>query len=166
MRQLLLTALGAAGSLLMDLPALAQLSNTTSTFSGQIAASCSINLPENISLGFQPNNSLTISRDIEVTANFQIQLSIDQLTVVNEPQPEGQTIRATVSIWQVSGNMITLTQASKTESSGVQSFFVPANDPTNLNLAASVTTASMDEFDKYLLPDGRYTYRTTISCLQ
>ena len=166
MRQLLLTALGAAGSLLMDLPALAQLSNTTSTFSGQIAASCSINLPENISLGFQPNNSLTISRDIEVTANFQIQLSIDQLTVVNEPQPEGQTIRATVSIWQVSGNMITLTQASKTESSGVQSFFVPANDPTNLNLTASVTTASMDEFDKYLLPDGRYTYRTTISCLQ
>jgi len=38
MRQLLLAALGVSGSLLLDLSALAQLSNTTSTFSGQIAA--------------------------------------------------------------------------------------------------------------------------------
>ena len=39
-RQLLLAALGATGSLLIDLTALAQLSSDTSTFSGVIAAMC------------------------------------------------------------------------------------------------------------------------------
>ena len=35
MQQLLLAALGAAGSLLLDLPALAQLTNDVSTFNGR-----------------------------------------------------------------------------------------------------------------------------------
>ena len=132
-----------------------------------MAATCSINLPENISLGFQPNNSLRISRDIEVTANFSNpRLSIDQLTVVNEPQAEGQIIRATISISQAAGIMLLLAQASKRETLGSETFDAPANDPTNLSLTASVRTASMDEFNKYLLPDGTYTYRTTITCLQ
>jgi len=54
-RRLLLAALGAAGSLLMELPALAQLSNTTSTFSGQVAATCEFNLPENIEMNYDAN---------------------------------------------------------------------------------------------------------------
>ena len=74
MRELLLAALAAlaaAGSLLMDLLALAQLSNTTSTFSGQVAATCEIaNLPENISLDYNSGlNWLSSWQTFELRTN-------------------------------------------------------------------------------------------------
>ena len=55
MRRLLLAALTSTGSLLKELPALAQLSNTTSTFCGQVTATCEFNLPENIALTYNSN---------------------------------------------------------------------------------------------------------------
>ena len=43
LRQLLLAALGVAGALLLNQPAMTQLASETHTFSGEVASTCSIN---------------------------------------------------------------------------------------------------------------------------
>ena len=168
MRQLLLTALGAAGSLLMGLPALAQLSTDTSTFSGNIAATCSISLPQNISLAYQANNTLFASGSvIQISTNFEgPQIVIDRLTVVEEPPAEqGKTIRAIFNLFEVVGGVVTTAQASKSLGSSSTRFSVQPNNPTDLSHSIYVNTFETDESGNYLLPDGRYAYRATISCL-
>ena len=91
-RELLLAALGAASSLLMGLPALAQISNTTSTFSGEIAASCSMSLGDSIEMTYYANSNQLMKPDymFELNTNSpNIRMSVSRVTVNSEPQPIG-----------------------------------------------------------------------------
>ena len=114
MRRLLLAALTSAGSLLMELPALAQLSNTTSTFSGQVAATCEfLDLRENIVMSVQPRGALRYQHDFFVKANYFFpRLSIEQIEVLEEPPPEGQTIQTAVYVGDSGVIQLTATKAS------------------------------------------------------
>ena len=150
----------------MELPVAAQLSSGTSTFNGNIAATCSISLPQNIPLEYQPSNSLEAAQNIEITANFgSPRLTIDRLTVVEEPPPEGQTIFAEVTAYAVYGNTITQLIASKDQGSLSEVFSVTSNVPFSLPLYAFVFTSEFQN-GRWLLPSGNYSYRTTITCLQ
>lgn len=175
MRQLLLTTLGAAGAMLIDLPSLAQISNTTSTFSGQIAANCSINLPQSIALQYldplgqyaYDRNKLRIFDEFHVTTNFsEIRVSIDSLVVNNEPQPLASAITAKIS---VTDNLSTGSRAIADKSSGSQntSFINTLFDflPMRLYLEFDVETTGKSG-GNYELPPGNYSYTATVSCLQ
>ena len=87
--RLLLTALGSAELLLVNLPASAQLSNDTSTFNGEVAPICSFSLPDSIQLEFRSlRKDLYGSHDFELTTNSSaIRVSVAQLTVNDEPSP-------------------------------------------------------------------------------
>ena len=156
MRRLLLAALGAAGSLLVDLPALAQLSNTTSTFSGQVAAFCSINLPENISLEYKNlDNSLMIpaeSVELQLLSNLsRPRLVIDQLTVLNEPPAIASDVLASFAIWQGSGNSMTYISGTKNAASESKTFNVSPSVQSNLSIGGAVYTANMNNNSQFKL---------------
>ena len=164
MRRLLLAALGAAGSLLIELPALAQLSNTTSTFSGQVAATCSIlRLPENMSYWYEhTDNTLRLRTNFDVTSNLSSsRLTIDRLTVVEEPPPNGQTIRSDITVFADYGNTVVGLTATKDQASLSKPFPVPVT----VVIEGLVDTREW-QIVHSMLPPGRYTYRTTITCLQ
>ena len=161
MRQLLLAALGAAGSLLMDLPALAQLSNATSTFSGQVTAVCELNLPENISLEYQPANWLRGVQNFDLTANISpVTLHVSPAVVVNEPPPYASAITATTFV--IGSDFI---RADKVVE-GSKAFNVNTSSSNTFNLRFEVATSSMAGGSRFELPPGDYSYRVTISCLQ
>ena len=83
----------------MGLPGLAQLSNTTSTFSGQLAAACEFNLPENVLLEYQPANWLLGEDGFDLTANISpVTLHISPAVVINEPLPYASAITASMAI--------------------------------------------------------------------
>ena len=165
MRQLLLAGLGAAGSLLMGLPALAQLSNTTSTFTGEVAATCEFNLPENISLSYRSdNNSLTYGSDFVLTTNAPvIRMSVSELTVIKEPPPRESTIVPEVRIRYDEENMSL--SVRKNVGSTSEPFPVSTSTFNRLLLLATVETSAQVN-SLYQLPPGEYSYRATISCLQ
>ena len=162
MRQLLLAALGAAGSLLIGLPALAQLSNTTSTFSGQVAATCEFNLPENISLIYQPQNWLLGTNNFELTAHFSpVTLHISPVVVIDEPPPYASAI--IVTTWIVgAANWLRVNSPGE----GSKAFVVDTSTPNNFLLKFEVKTSDMAGGSRFELPVGNYSYRITISCLQ
>ena len=164
MRQLLLAALGAAGSLLMDLPSLAQLSNTTSTFSGDIAASCSFSVPESISLSFRsPPNDLYASQDFEITTNSpSITLDVSRVTVNQEPN--GALILPQIALIWVSGNSIYMAAGTKEMSGSLGPLSLSTSNPTSMNISASVAT-NFRRNGVYNLPIGEYSYTATFTCL-
>jgi len=100
MSKLLLAITCATGSLLVNLPVCAEISNTTSTFSGQVAATCSINLPEGqtLSLNYDAsNNSLKTISVIEVRSNLSpVSISVDRLTTNSEPPPYASSINTVI----------------------------------------------------------------------
>ena len=163
MRRLLLAALGAAGSLLIDLPALAQLSNTTSTFSGQMAASCSFNSPNNLSLNYDANqNLLRGESEFTVLRNSnEVTLNISAIQVINEPTPIASAVTPRLSIFSELGAILTANKLGEVR----RPFEVTPNIPNRLNLVFLVTTSNNVE-NRFELPPGNYTYRATISCLQ
>ena len=163
-RQLLLAALGAAGLLLIDLPGLAGVSSTTSTFSGHIAANCSFNLPENISLNYVSiNNTLdSYEHPFELTINNSTaRIYVDRVLDVNEPPPYASSILALITIRDLHGNQ---TNAQK-HSDGMTIFSTSNSSPNSLILRAFAYTSGKTG-DKFELPSGNYSYRTTIFCLQ
>ena len=166
MRGLLFAAFGAAGSLLVDLPALAQLAGDTSTFSGEVAASCSFNLPDSLSMGYGgTRKSLSVGYGFNVTTNASvIRMSVDQLTVINEPPPGASPIVPTVYIRYSDGNDAYLVYGSKTSGQVSAPLSVSSSDPNLFNIFGSVETSSMVD-GKFQLPPGNYSYSTTISCL-
>ena len=161
-----MAGLGAAGSLLVNLPASAQMAVDTSTFSGQVAASCSFNLPESLSMGYGGlHNSLNVGYGFNVTTNASaIRMSVDQLTVINEPSPGASPIVPTVHIRYSDGNDTYLVYGSKTSGQVSALLSVSASDPNLFNIFGSVETSSMVD-GKFQLPPGNYAYSTTISCL-
>ena len=168
MRQLLLAALVPAGSLLVGLPALAQLSNTTSTFSGQVAATCLISMSDNITLLYNSRwNYLAASDVFQLTANAsQVRLSIDRLNVNNEPVPTASEIAARVDIDFISPeNNLYAIRATKA-SGAVETFLgLDSGVPNSFNVLAMIDTAQQSN-GRYELPPGEYSYTATISCLQ
>ena len=163
-RQLLIAALSAAGSLLASLPAIAQLSTDTTTFSGEIAASCSFSIPESISLSFRsPPNDLYASQDFEISTNSPaITLNISQVTVNKEPS--GTLILPQITIFWVSGNTIYMAAGSKEMSGSLGPISLSTLNPTPMNISASVGTNSLKN-GIYSLPIGEYSYTTTFTCL-
>ena len=150
MRRLLLAALGAAGSMLMDLPALAQLSNTTSTFRGQIAETCEFaTLPNNLSLNYDANQNLLRGRsDIDVLANSNhVILNISKIQVINEPTPYASGVTPTLSI---SNGEVETRTADKVRHADIH-FLVNPNVPYRLFLAFDVTTSNSVE-NRFELP--------------
>ena len=165
MRRLLLPALGAAGSLLLDLTALAQLSNTTSTFTGEVAATCEFNLPENISLSYRSdNNTLSYGSDFVLTTNTPvIRMSVSELTVIKEPPPRESAIVPEVRIRYDEENMSV--SGRRNVGSTSEPFPVSTSTFNRLVLEATVQTSSQVN-SLYQLPPGEYSYRATVTCLQ
>jgi len=164
-RQLLLAALGAAGSLLMELPALAQISNTTSTFSGDVAAACDFNLPENIPLNYASSANMldTYFNRFFLTANIPLaRIHVSRAVVLAEPPPYASSIILIIAIDDVGGG--NSVQAGK-DNDGTFTFPVSTSSQNNFDLRAFVYTSGRTE-NKFELPRGNYSYRTTISCLQ
>jgi len=164
LRQLLLAALGAAGSLLMNLPALAQTSTGTSTFSGQVAATCQINdLAENIPLSYNANwNSLSsANRQFELSTNIStVRVHVSPVAVVREPDPIASRIEARIVVDDYSNAFF----ADK-NNEGALDYNVSDSEPNYFAIRIAVYTANFVG-GRYELPTGDYSYRATISCLQ
>ena len=165
-RQLLIAGWCAAGLLLVDLPAPAQLSNDTSTFNGEVAATCSFSLPDSIQLEFRSlRKDLYGSHDFELTTNSSaIRVSVAQLTVDDEPSPVESAVVPQITLFYVSGSTIYMANGTKVSGETLGPSILSASGPNQLNLSASVGTATMRD-NQYLLPPGNYSYSTTISCL-
>ena len=162
-RKLLVSA---AGWLLMHVPAMAQLSNTTTTFSGMMSSTCSFTIPPNMSFQYTEVNSLEASQGFELVANQPlIGIVIDQVSVLSEPSPLFSEILTNVAVIQVSGNTITMAEATKSSASLNESFAISPLIANNLIISASVTTSQMNNL-RYELPPGRYSYRTRITRMQ
>ena len=165
MRRLLLAALGAAGSLLVALPALAQLSNTTSTFSGQVAATCDItNLAENIPLTYRADLNYLASpaRQFDLSTNIStVRIHAAPIVVVTEPPPYASSIRAGITIDDYNNNYF----YAYTNAEGSKSYSVNTSQPNYFSVRMSVSTESLVG-GRFELPSGNYSYRVTISCLQ
>lgn len=165
MRQLLIAGLGAA-ALLVNQPGSAQMAGDTSTFNGQVAATCSFSVPDSISMEFRSlRRDLYGSEQFELTTNTSaVRLSVAQLTVNNEPAPVESAIRPQITVFYVSGNTIYMINGTKESGETLGPFSFSTSTPNQLNVSASVGTAMMQN-NQYLLPPGDYSYTTTISCL-
>ena len=158
---------GAAGLLLVNLPASGQLSNDTSTFNGEVAAMCSFSyIPDSISMDFRSlRKDLYGSYDFQLITNAPaVRLSVAQLTVNNEPAPVESPVRPQITLFYVSGNTIYMINGTKESGETLGPLSLSTSTANDLNLSASVGTAQMRD-NQYLLPPGNYSYTTTISCL-
>jgi len=172
MSKLLLAITCAAGSLLVNLPVCAEISNTTSTFSGQVAATCSINLPEGqtLSLNYDAsNNSLKTISVIEVRSNLSpVSISVDRLTTNSEPPPYASSINPYLYTYlnEVVNGRREFIIANKLEGNTLTFERNNISQTIPLELEFTVGTNSMTMGGKYELPSGNYSYTTTYTCLQ
>ena len=153
MRQFLLAALGAAGSLLMGLPALAQLSNTTSTFSGQVAASCSFSEPDDTALYFRFGRELRAYSVFNLFSNLSsVLINVGSFETLEEPVQNQSPAKHFVLM--LDNGII---------EPGEQLRFTTDPDPSvpnGLDMAVLVSSSNGDP-----LSAGRYSYRVRIDCL-
>ena len=166
-RQLLMAGLGAAGSLLVNLPASGQLSNDTSTFSGEVATTCSFDgLSETASLNYQSlDNSLFGLEDFTISTNSSaLRLNVSTVTANAEPSaPSGVFILADADLHQSrNGSYARLTGGSK-NSSGTAAPRDYSQD-SSLRITSLITTTDPVN-SVFQLPLGDYSYSVTISCL-
>ena len=167
MRQLLLVALGAAGSLMVDLPAWAQLSTDTSTFSGSIAASCSMSLGDSIGmLYYSQSNFLLATQVFELNTNSpNLRMSVSRVTVNSEPQPISSSIEPYVKLYFYSNNSQTqVASGSKDTTRTSNSLATNTSSANTFRLVTGVNTSQRVN-NKYELPTGTYSYSVTITCL-
>jgi len=151
-----MAGLGAAGLLLVNLHALAQLSNDTSTFSGQVAASCSINnLQSEYSLPI--NNGFLYSgyQPFEAVSNSQIRMTAKYETL-QEPSGFNPQYRRLIFRQVVNGDPLV---GKYVDVSGQETPSQTFNDSPGTATAQLLLVVG-----KSLQP-GSYSYRVTISCL-
>jgi len=154
----------------MELPALAQLSNTTSTFSGEIAASCSMTLGDSIEMTYYANSNRLSKSDhmFELNTNSpNIRMSVSRVTVNSEPQPIGSSIEPYVMLYFYSNSSNTQTQvASATKDTTLTSnpLETITSSTNSFRLVTGVQTSQRID-NRYELPPGNYSYSVTISCL-
>ena len=166
-RQLLLAALGATGSLLIDLTALAQLSSDTSTFSGVIAAMCVFDgLGNSYSMTYNSEgNHLQEIVDFGVITNSPIiRIDLGQINQNQEATPlNNASIRTTATLRQKIGNSRRWRAASSKSQSGT-SLPIDISEGNILSLDTFVWSTGQVN-NKYQLGPGEYSYSFTVSCL-
>lgn len=159
--------LGAAGSLLIDLPTLAVISSDTTTFSGEVAAKCTFDgLGNSYSMTYDSaGNGLKKSVYFDVATNApEIRIEVSQLNTNQEAFGlNGTTVRASASVFQIRGNTTSFSASSTKNNSG-------RSQPTNISEG---NTFRLDTLvwtnervnNRYQLGPGEYSYSFTISCL-
>ena len=158
MRQLLLAGLGAAGLLLLDLPASAQLSGDTSTFNGEVAATCSIDgLDSDYSLSWASGNGYLHGgyHSFDVNANSRVKLTASY-EIATEPSGFTPDYRRVLMRQVVGGEASNPVLAN---GPGVDSFTLFLTD------TPGTATAEVRMFVGANPPPGDYSYRVTIACL-
>lgn len=170
MRKLLLAALNAMGTLLTSLPAIAQISTDTTTFNGEIAASCSMSLGNLIEMTYYANSNQLSRSDhmFELNTNSpNVRMSVSRVTVNTEPQPIASSIEPYVMLYFYSNSSNTQTQvASGTKDTTLtsNSLETSTSSANNFRLVTGVNTSQKTD-NQYELPSGSYSYSVTISCL-
>jgi len=167
-RQLLMAGLGAAGLLLVKLPAVGnEMAGDTSTFNGEVAATCSFGeMNEIASMSYQASdNSLFGLEDFTITTNApEVRLNVSSVTTNAEAQtPEGVWVLVDAWLYQSrSGDYVRVTSGGKS-SSGTTAPRDISQSP-NFRITSLVKTTSPIS-GIYQLPPGEYSYSVTISCL-
>ena len=165
MRQLLLAGLGAAGLLLINLPALAQLSNDTSTFNGEVAATCLFDLQDTTSLTYNSSyNYFTGGHEFDLTTNSpNIRMSLSQISVGSEPVPASSEVVKRVSLFHKEGNLYTNVANTDTRQLS-DPIAVSTSGMNTFKISMSVLTTVFAN-NRYGLGPGNYSYSVTLSCL-
>ena len=167
MQQLLLASFWVAGTLMGNLPSLAQLSTDTSTFSGAISAVCSFNgLEENTQMNYQAfNNSLFGIEDFTISTNVPlVRLNISSVTTNSEaPAANGATILAVADLHQSQSGVWRRVAGSTKNTSETRAPSDYSQD-NNLRITPWITTNNPINGVYQLMP-GNYSYSVTISCL-
>ena len=157
MQQLLLAALGAAGVLLLKSPALAQLSDETSTFTGEVAAACSITgLKNSYEMTYRLSGLRVTTEPFTLKSNVPVSVSISY-SAIQTPPNASPTGSFTIS---QTGNGQSNTRNSNQSSPPLEVTL----DNNQASIYASVTVYKATIYNT--LPPGDYTYQATISCLQ
>ena len=155
---LLMAGLGAAGLLLVNLPVSAQMSNDTSTFNGEVAATCSINgLNADYALSWASGSGYLSGgyHSFSVDANSRVKLVVNQ-QIITEPAGYTPAYRRAL-MRQVIG--------------GEASNPVFSNGPGIDSVALFLTDtpgAAIAEVRMFVGPDpppGDYSYQVIITCL-
>ena len=165
---LLLTGLGTTGLMIANLPALAQLSNDTSTFTGEVAQMCSFALQPTMVLGYRSgDNTLMGEQDIELATNLSvIRMSVSSVVIEAEASGSGSATRPLAQLYDMHNGMRLLAAGDKTNSSTSLPMNVNSPQSHPLRLYGNVFTESRGPNGiKYLLAPGTYSYSVTLSCL-
>ena len=152
------------------------LSNDTSTFTGSVAASCSMPLGDTTQAMTYvgSDNRFFKSVDFSLTANQAVRLSISAVSVQDEPQNiVGRYAWARVEYPDSPGSNGTLLPSpnnSVTGKVGSAGTAFDANNQTgvstNYALNFQVGTSGRGNDGKHQLLPGDYSYQVTVSCLQ
>ena len=166
MRQLLIAGFGAAGLLLVNLPASGQLSNDTSTVSGQVATTCSFEgLADSYSMTYYTgSNQLGGQGDFDVISNSSsLRIEVGSVVVNSEPTPiEGKAINATGKLRQsINNRWVEKVTSSKSSPGDVA---VDISQGSRFRLSAYNWTQDRNGSLMYI-PPGNYSYTITITCL-
>ena len=168
MRQLLVAGFGFAGLLLVNLPASAQLSDDTSTFTGQVAASCLFD-------GFRDSypmiwydavNYLRSSAHFNVITNLpNIRIGVSQVTTITESAGlSGAAIGVDAYFYQKDSSNRSFLKATATKSSSATTELLDMSFGNGVRLDAVVLTANRVN-NLYQIGPGEYSYTVTITCL-
>ena len=155
---LLMAGLGAAGLLLVNLPASAQMSNDTSTFNGEVAATCSINgLNSDYALSWASGSGYLSGgyHSFSVDANSRVKLVVNQ-QIITEPAGYTPAYRRALMRQVIGGEA-----SNPVFSNG------PGIDSVALFLTDTPGTATA-EVRMFVGPDpppGDYSYQVIITCL-
>ena len=152
------------------------LSNDTSTFTGNVVASCSMPLGDTTqAMTYAGNDNYFFkSVDFSLTANQAVRLSVSAVSVQNEPQNiVGRYAYARVQYPQSPGSntsVLPSTSNSKTGAVGSGGTAFDANNQTGIStnyvLNFLVGTSGRGNDGKHQLLPGDYSYQVTVSCLQ
>jgi len=156
---------GVAGLLLVNLAASAQLSDDTSTFNGEVAASCSFDLRDEISLVYNANrNYMNGGSDFDLMTNSpNIRMSFSQFTVGSEPAPVHSSMVRRVTLFHKEGG--TSTNIANTDTQSVSdSIAVSTSGANTFRIYMAVLTEDYVNL-LYGLGPGDYSYSVTLSCL-
>jgi len=150
-------------------PKKVEATSAPSTFTGNVAASCSfVDLDNEIAFVFQPTNSLLASLTFYVNANISpIRLSLSEITVNEEPPNIISGSKPYTILKDPARNNLDLTQTAYKGSEGppVQELINTLNQNTAVNMTTAVVTNDADN-GRYKLNRGDYSYSVTITCLE
>ena len=163
----LFAGLGAAGILLINLPASAQLSNDTSTFNGEVAATCSFgDLADTIQLAYYgSNNQLHGYTSFDLVTNVaNPRFELSAVTVNSEPSAlNNSSVSAYGRLQRYVPNQWGIVATSTKTLSAVTA---PIDISQGNRFLLEVFNLTNNRVGgKYQLAPGFYSYTITLSCL-